>query len=183
MCKCDPTLRTPFCGKPGCEWPTQKEELNKMHDEIVKNGLEEELNKPGAVFIAGQSNNNAKHLFRIDVFLGTDRENDILFCRSECFENNGLNYVGTHKKGVLNKQYGIRTDFLKNMNINAIAEPLIMRAVKQMLEYEYPYEPQDGIVTRELTVEEMDREGFSSVIIEPEGEEVAGDDEYREVIT
>src|SRR5262245_5390307 len=21
MCKCTPELRTPFCGKPGCEWP------------------------------------------------------------------------------------------------------------------------------------------------------------------
>lgn len=21
MCKCTPNLRTPFCGKPGCEWP------------------------------------------------------------------------------------------------------------------------------------------------------------------
>jgi hypothetical protein len=24
MCKCDPSKRTPFCGKPGCEWPKQK---------------------------------------------------------------------------------------------------------------------------------------------------------------
>jgi hypothetical protein len=23
MCKCTPELRTPFCGKPGCEWPEQ----------------------------------------------------------------------------------------------------------------------------------------------------------------
>ena len=21
MCKCTPDVRTPFCGKPGCEWP------------------------------------------------------------------------------------------------------------------------------------------------------------------
>ncbi len=21
MCKCTPMMRTPFCGKPGCEWP------------------------------------------------------------------------------------------------------------------------------------------------------------------
>lgn len=21
MCKCTPGIRTPFCGKPGCEWP------------------------------------------------------------------------------------------------------------------------------------------------------------------
>ncbi len=21
MCKCDPMIRTPFCGRPGCKWP------------------------------------------------------------------------------------------------------------------------------------------------------------------
>lgn len=21
MCRCTPEMRTPFCGKPGCEWP------------------------------------------------------------------------------------------------------------------------------------------------------------------
>jgi len=25
MCMCDPSIRTPYCGKPGCEWPTTKE--------------------------------------------------------------------------------------------------------------------------------------------------------------
>jgi hypothetical protein len=24
MCKCTPEIRTPFCGKPGCEWPHKK---------------------------------------------------------------------------------------------------------------------------------------------------------------
>lgn len=24
MCKCTPTIRTPFCGKKGCEWPDFK---------------------------------------------------------------------------------------------------------------------------------------------------------------
>ena len=24
MCKCDPRIRTPWCGKPGCEMPKQK---------------------------------------------------------------------------------------------------------------------------------------------------------------
>lgn len=24
MCVCTPEIRTPFCGKPGCEWPHQK---------------------------------------------------------------------------------------------------------------------------------------------------------------
>ena len=25
MCKCTPGIRTPYCGKPGCEWPKQSE--------------------------------------------------------------------------------------------------------------------------------------------------------------
>lgn len=24
MCQCTPNIRTPFCGKPGCEWPEQR---------------------------------------------------------------------------------------------------------------------------------------------------------------
>lgn len=24
MCKCTPNIRTPFCGKSGCEWPTSE---------------------------------------------------------------------------------------------------------------------------------------------------------------
>ena len=24
MCQCNPEIKTPFCGKPGCEWPKQK---------------------------------------------------------------------------------------------------------------------------------------------------------------
>lgn len=27
MCRCRPEVRTPFCGRPGCEWPPQKEAL------------------------------------------------------------------------------------------------------------------------------------------------------------
>jgi hypothetical protein len=23
MCRCTPAIRTPFCGKPGCQWPEQ----------------------------------------------------------------------------------------------------------------------------------------------------------------
>lgn len=26
MCHCTPEIRTPFCGKPGCEWPAGTEE-------------------------------------------------------------------------------------------------------------------------------------------------------------
>lgn len=25
MCQCTPNIKTPFCGKPGCEWPTSTE--------------------------------------------------------------------------------------------------------------------------------------------------------------
>ena len=26
MCKCSPRIRTPFCGRPGCEWPKQEKD-------------------------------------------------------------------------------------------------------------------------------------------------------------
>lgn len=31
MCKCTPQLNTPFCGKPGCQWPPQKLEVVTDH--------------------------------------------------------------------------------------------------------------------------------------------------------
>lgn len=27
MCKCTPEIRTPFCGKPGCQWPKDERRL------------------------------------------------------------------------------------------------------------------------------------------------------------
>lgn len=42
MCKCTPNLRTPFCGKPGCQWPG--EALRWF------NGHIEALEKVGFVF-------------------------------------------------------------------------------------------------------------------------------------
>ena len=33
MCKCRPEVRTPFCGREGCKWPTIKAEDKK--DELV----------------------------------------------------------------------------------------------------------------------------------------------------
>ena len=27
MCQCDQSIKTPFCGRPGCEWPAQIEEM------------------------------------------------------------------------------------------------------------------------------------------------------------
>lgn len=32
MCKCTPEIRTPFCGKPGCEWPNGKPEGARASD-------------------------------------------------------------------------------------------------------------------------------------------------------
>ena len=29
MCQCTPTIRTPFCGKPGCEWPAQIQNVGR----------------------------------------------------------------------------------------------------------------------------------------------------------
>lgn len=31
MCKCTPSIRTPYCGKPGCEWPTPNSETPASH--------------------------------------------------------------------------------------------------------------------------------------------------------
>lgn len=32
MCKCTPNIRTPFCGKLGCEWPNAKPEGARRAD-------------------------------------------------------------------------------------------------------------------------------------------------------
>lgn len=34
MCKCTPEIRTPFCGRPGCEWPDRKP--HEPHPAVVK---------------------------------------------------------------------------------------------------------------------------------------------------
>ncbi len=31
MCQCTPEIRTPFCGKPGCEWPEQEAVNHPAH--------------------------------------------------------------------------------------------------------------------------------------------------------
>lgn len=43
MCKCTPNMRTPFCGKPGCEWPAQKpmEKTMSQRAEHAKARLQE----------------------------------------------------------------------------------------------------------------------------------------------
>lgn len=35
MCKCNPSSRTPFCGRPGCEWPEQIEMRKKKLWRII----------------------------------------------------------------------------------------------------------------------------------------------------
>lgn len=41
MCKCTPEIRTPFCGKPGCEWPVQS---------VADGGAALPLHLPAAAF-------------------------------------------------------------------------------------------------------------------------------------
>lgn len=36
MCKCDQRIRTPFCGRPGCEWPTDEKEKMTSKTEQLK---------------------------------------------------------------------------------------------------------------------------------------------------
>ena len=43
MCKCTPTIRTPFCGKPGCEWPSHSHHYTQngtIQEEPVKTEIE-----------------------------------------------------------------------------------------------------------------------------------------------
>lgn len=43
MCKCTPSIRTPFCGKADCAYPSLKEpyELNEIEQQIIKRFKEE----------------------------------------------------------------------------------------------------------------------------------------------
>ena len=34
MCKCRPNVRTPFCDRPGCEWPAQANYAPPSHETI-----------------------------------------------------------------------------------------------------------------------------------------------------
>lgn len=43
MCKCTPNVRTPFCGKPGCEWPPQSKSRPTIEE------LEQILRSPNAL--------------------------------------------------------------------------------------------------------------------------------------
>lgn len=51
MCKCTPEMITPFCGKPGCEWPAQT--ATQMRDrEIGKSLLGDVRMRRAQVFVA-----------------------------------------------------------------------------------------------------------------------------------
>lgn len=45
MCKCTPNLRSPYCGKPGCEWPPMTPgqmipiDFPSLRDELAKTAL------------------------------------------------------------------------------------------------------------------------------------------------
>lgn len=45
MCQCTPEIKSPFCGKPGCEWPPLADTLDENH----WNTLQELLNAVGAL--------------------------------------------------------------------------------------------------------------------------------------
>lgn len=39
MCKCTPNIRTPFCGKLGCEWPAQKASIEQEENALIAEKL------------------------------------------------------------------------------------------------------------------------------------------------
>lgn len=43
MCKCDPRMRTPFCGKGNCQWPKQKKRPAPIDPGSVPDELREQL--------------------------------------------------------------------------------------------------------------------------------------------
>src|SRR6185295_14801238 len=49
MCHCTPNIRTPFCGKPGCEWPKQKEKTmdSVMRCKMVVEQVTRDINPDG----------------------------------------------------------------------------------------------------------------------------------------
>lgn len=49
MCKCTPEIRTPFCGKLGCQWPDkQTGKRDKiMEDSVLENNFTYHSPKPG----------------------------------------------------------------------------------------------------------------------------------------
>jgi hypothetical protein len=36
MCRCTPNVRTPFCGKPGCEWPGERSETDTVRMKTIE---------------------------------------------------------------------------------------------------------------------------------------------------
>ena len=46
MCKCTPNIRTPFCGKLGCQWPKQKESVRPPYNQIDHTHCFHEDNPP-----------------------------------------------------------------------------------------------------------------------------------------
>lgn len=47
MCQCDPTIKTPFCGKPGCEWPTVAKPQEPKRDYSLLRPFDLEAAKAG----------------------------------------------------------------------------------------------------------------------------------------
>lgn len=48
MCKCTPRIKTPFCGRPGCEWPGGVMP-NMTPDRVASNTLAEQ-SRPSVLF-------------------------------------------------------------------------------------------------------------------------------------
>lgn len=50
MCKCTPEIRTPWCGKPGCEYPTSTIGIEILEKRVYLKALAESTSTPGAVY-------------------------------------------------------------------------------------------------------------------------------------
>lgn len=64
MCKCTPEIRTPFCGKPGCEWPMQKENVNHPDHYGGKDNVYEAIKVIEAWQLGFNLGNSVKYISR-----------------------------------------------------------------------------------------------------------------------
>lgn len=87
MCKCAPEIRTPFCGKLGCEWPKKD---NIRSNENLRDELLEELkeaSKGNCMIPEGFIVTTPERL--ADFILERDRKivDPLVECEKEIFEN------------------------------------------------------------------------------------------------
>lgn len=100
MCKCTPEIRTPWCGKPGCEWPeAEKTELKASLFKLIEHNSEAQMNFSShddtrKHLTVGKIYAGIKevHSFHTEIWIGDNEFNSVCFeeiesTKSETNEN------------------------------------------------------------------------------------------------